>query len=241
MDDYAIRFTVDGREVSQEEIRAEERRRYNAAFDLLVEDGVDFRNGGKAYSLDALHALSLHEATDLLARTKEDLGRENILRVMAEDLKKGEALWRGIAGKSPARENLQAQYVEVEADGIEISQFLMVNMGLAKANNLDLPSRMNPEHYYFDATPNGEQIIVETFGEYRYPTYLHLYPIGGDDTWFPAELDADTMLAMTGETRLAVDDTDTKIIGMHQFKPKEGGLKVKLGVFLPEAAPSEIL
>ena len=118
MDDYEIRFTVDEREVSQEEIRAEERRRYDAAFDLLVGDGVDFRDGGKAYTLDELHSLSLPEATDLLARTKESLGRERILQAMAGDLEKGEALWRGIAEKSPARENLQAQYVEMEADGI---------------------------------------------------------------------------------------------------------------------------
>lgn len=37
------------------------------------------------------------------------------------------------------------------------------------------------------------------------------------------------------------DGTDTKIVGMHQFKQSSDGIKVKLGVFVPEAAPKEIV
>ena len=36
------------------------------------------------------------------------------------------------------------------------------------------------------------------------------------------------------------DKSDTKIIGMHQFKKRDHGLYVKLGAFVPEAAPAEI-
>ncbi|ORJ28167.1 hypothetical protein ATE34_10255 [Streptococcus oralis subsp. tigurinus] len=34
---------------------------------------------------------------------------------------------------------------------------------------------------------------------------------------------------------------DIKMYGMHQFKMKKGGLRIKLGVFSPEATPSEMV
>ena len=37
------------------------------------------------------------------------------------------------------------------------------------------------------------------------------------------------------------DKSDTKIVGMHQFKQSKDGMKVKLGVYLPEAVPDEMV
>jgi hypothetical protein len=115
----------------------------------------------------------------------------------------------------------------------------MVNRLLAKKNSLEMPSKMHPEHYSFEAGPGGTQIIIERFGMYKYPAYLYLEP--DKSGYRPIPLDEDTSFAMTGCTRLMSDRTDTKIIGMHQFKKCSEGMDVKLGVFLPEAAPKEML
>ena len=47
-------------------------------------------------------------------------------------------------------------------------------------------------------------------------------------------------ISMAGDTATLMSDTslDIKMYGMHQFKMKKGGLRIKLGVFSPEATPS---
>jgi hypothetical protein len=39
-------------------------------------------------------------------------------------------------------------------------------------------------------------------------------------------------------TLMSDPSLDIKMYGMHQFKMKKGGLRIKLGVFSPEATPS---
>lgn len=129
--------------------------------------------------------------------------------------------------------------MEVEARGITLKQFMVFNQSLARRNDLTLPSMIHPEHYSFEAGPGGEQIIIETFGMYGDPTWMHLIP--GKDFYRPIPLDHDTTMSMVGYTHLMSDNTNTKLIGMHQFKDWDEGLRVKLGVFLPEAAPRDML
>ena len=63
-------------------------------------------------------------------------------------------------------------------------------------------------------------------GEYGQPTYQKIF----------ISLDTEK----TGDTATLMSDTslDIKMYGMHQFKMKKGGLRIKLGVFSPEATPS---
>lgn len=160
------------------------------------------------------------------------------MELYEEELKAGDEMWHAIADASPSKAELQPGIVKVQTKGISISQFMLENAELAKQNNLYLPSMMHPEHYSFKAE-GGDQIIIETFGMYKYPAYMHLFP--ASDGFTPIPLDDDTSFAMTGYTHLVHDDFDTKIVGMHQFKEREDGLEAKLGVFLPKAAPREML
>lgn len=45
---------------------------------------------------------------------------------------------------------------------------------------------------------------------------------------------------MVGKIYLADNGIYTKLIGVHQLTDTKTGMKVKLGVFLPEGAPEEI-
>ena len=101
-----------------------------------------------------------------------------------------------------------------------------------------MPSTIHPEHYYFDADKMGRQVIIETFGMYKDPSYFDLKPGSKED--YPVKPAKDVDIVMAGKTFLRSNSQDTKMQGMHQLTNTPTGMKVKLGVFLPENAPKEI-
>ena len=75
-------------------------------------------------------------------------------------------------------------------------------------------------------------------GEYGQLTYQKIFiSPDAEKTVVP---DDDTKISMAGDTATLMSDPslDIKMYGMHQFKMKKGGLRIKLGVFPPEATPS---
>lgn len=238
MSDYKITFKVDGRIVPEQKILEMELSRYHHVFCIFNEKNIPIYLEGKELFLSELLDLPLEQAKVALAQTREALGKEKALKLFASEIERGDDMWHEIANSSRTGVNFQESYVEVETENITLEQFLMFNQGLMKENNLYLPSMIHPEHYYFDANSKGEQIIVETFGMYKDPSYLDLKPGSKED--YPVTPDANVDVVMAGKTYLANDHSDTKMLGMHQLSKKENGMKVKLGVFLPESAPKEI-
>ncbi|BAK30183.1 MULTISPECIES: hypothetical protein [Streptococcus] len=236
-----ITFTVNNQVISRDEIKKMERSRYDLVYQELMKKGFSPKVNGKAICLESLPKQSLQDLKEGLAQFREDMGRQKILEIYADDLKKGDVMWHDFAQKSAYRKNLKIGEVEVETHGITLEQFLLFNQSLAKKNNLYLPSTIHPEHYYFEAGPHESQIIIERFGQYKYPVFLSLEQPDKDDTFKPVPLDQDTVFTMRGVTRLMSDKSDTKIVGMHQFKQSKDGMKVKLGVYLPEAVPDEMV
>ena len=234
-----IVFTVDGKTITQDRILQKELERYQVAFDKLADNGARLKLNSETITRKQARGLPLDQAKEALAETKMGIGREGMLELLADSLAQSDAMWKDIADGSPYRENLQAGIVEVHAKGITLPMFMLFNQSLMKANDLYGPSKVHPEHYSFEAGKGGTQTIIETFGMYKEPSYLRLEP--GKDGWRPIEPDADTVMSMMGNTYLAHGHVDTKLVGFHQFKPCDDGIKVKLGVFLPEAAPREIL
>ncbi|CAH1856818.1 hypothetical protein R078131_01476 [Convivina intestini] len=239
MTDYHIKFTVDGQVITEKEIQAMELSHYHKVFHEFSEKKIVIRLDERPLSLDECLALSLDDAKEALAQTKEAIGKDGMLAYYHDEIQSSDQMWTEIASQANANQPLQEAIVEVETENISLIQFMLFNQSLAKENNLYLPSKIHPEHYYFDAGKGGTQTIVETFGMYRNPSYLHLVP--GNDLPKPIPTDADTSLTMIGKTLLADNMMNTKIIGMHQLKNKPNGMKVKLGVFLPQSAPKEIL
>ncbi|MDF7636704.1 hypothetical protein PT274_00300 [Leuconostocaceae bacterium ESL0958] len=238
--DQSIQFKVDGEVVSQAAIREMEDSRYDVVFDDFESKQIPLTMNGQGVDCAAAKEMDLDQKKEVLAQTREKLGRSKILELWADDIKESDAMWQDIAAKADDSQPLQQAIVEVTTDNISLVQFLLFNQSLAKENNLALPSKIHPEHYYFDAGKGGTQTIIETFGMYKKPSYLHLVP-ADDGMKKPITPDNDTTMAMIGKTLLADSMQDTKIIGMHQLKDKGDSMVVKLGVFLPASAPSAIL
>ncbi|CAK1229282.1 hypothetical protein [Fructobacillus tropaeoli] len=237
MSEYKIQFSVDGQKVDEDAIREMELSRYHHVFDEFIAKNIPITLDQKVIPADQLKSLSLDSAKEALAQTKETIGKEGMLKYFHDEIQESDEMWKEIAKN--ASQKMQQAIVEVETENISLIQFMLFNQSLAKENNLYLPSKIHPEHYYFDAGKGGTQTIVETFGMYRQPSYLHLVP--GDNIQKPIPTDSDTTMVMLGQTLLADNMADTKIIGMHQLKNKPNGMKVKFGVFLPENAPKEII
>lgn len=238
MKDYKITFKVDDRIVPEKEILEMELSRYHHVFHIFDEKNIPISLDGKELSMKKLLALSLNDAKIALAQTREAIGKERTLELFDTEIKLGDDMWKEIANSSKPGVNMQKAFVEVETENISLEQFMLFNQQLMKKNNLYLPSTIHPEHYYFDANSKGEQIIVETFGMYRTPSYLDLKP--GNKSDFPVTPTPGVDMVMAGKTYLATDLSDTKMVGMHEMSKTENGMKVKLGVFLPENAPKEI-
>lgn len=238
MEDYKIKFTVDGRVVPEQEILDMELSRYHHVFRIFDDKQVPISLNNKVLKLSELLDLSLEDAKVALASTREAMGKEKTLEVFKPEIERGDIMWKEIAASSPAGRNYQEAYVEVETENISLVQFMLFNQGLMKTNNLYLPSKIHPEHYYFDADKTGRQVIIETFGMYKDPSYLDLRPGGKED--YPVTPSKEVDIVMAGKTLLKSDESDTKMLGMHQLSNSEKGMKVKLGVFLPENAPKEI-
>ncbi len=238
MKDYKIIFRVDGRIVPEAEILEMELSRYHHVFQIFDQKNIPISLADEELSYEELLQLPLEQAKIALAQTREALGKVKSLELFAPEIKRGDKMWHEIAAASKAGVNFQEAYVEVETENISLEQFMLFNQHLMKENNLYLPSTIHPEHYYFDANSKGEQIIVETFGMYKDPSYLDLKP--GSKSDYPVTPDQKVDLVMAGKTYLANDHSDTKMLGMHQLTRTENGMKVKLGVFLPEQAPKEI-
>lgn len=73
---------------------------------------------------------------------------------------------------------------------------------------------------------------------YKDPSYLDLKPGGKED--YPVKPEEGVDIVMAGKTYLRSNGINTKMLGMHQLSETSTGMKVKLGVFLPENAPKEI-
>ncbi|KZU34491.1 hypothetical protein Nizo2535_0969 [Lactiplantibacillus plantarum] len=182
--------------------------------------------------------LSLDDAKIALAQTRESIGKEKTLALFKPETDRADQMWEHIADTSPVGKDFQEAYVDVETSNISLFQFMLFNQLLMKKNNLYLPSTIHPEHYYFEGDKSGKQTIIETFGMYKGPSYFNLKPGGPAD--YPVKPEPNVDLVMAGKTFLMSNGEDTKMMGMHQLTMTKNGMQVKLGVFLPKSAPSEI-
>lgn len=240
MSKVEINFVINGKLVSQQEIRAVEFVRTKKVIRELMKLGESITYKGTALSEKEIDNIDFEKAKEALAETKEKIGNERMLKLYEKHIEKSNDMWREIAEKSPAMENLQPCIVAVQVKGITLEELMKFLKSVYEAGRLSMISKFNPEYYSF--VNNGySQIILKRFGMYREPSFwkLEFY----EDGYSPAEIDDDTKLTMYASIKLASDGTDTKIIMMHQFKPEEdgNGFKMKLGVFLPEEAPAAMI
>lgn len=238
MSKVEINFVINGRLVSQQEIRAVEFIRTKKVIKELIKFGENITYKGTVLNQDEIDIIDFEKAKEALAETKERIGNESMIELYKEKIEKSNEMWREIAENSPAMENLQPCIVAAQVRGITLDELMDFMKSVYENGSISMISKFCPEHYSF-VNADGAQIILKRFGMYRDPSLFKIEFY--EDGYSPAEIDDDTKITMYASIKLASDGTDTKIILMHQFKPAEDGFKMKLGVFLPEEAPAQMI
>ncbi|WP_314455100.1 hypothetical protein [uncultured Actinomyces sp.] len=239
MTDLSIKITLNGQALTREWIESKELERTHHVVQEMADLGAEFTYKGQPISPEDLLALPFESAKEALIETKLTLGKDSILRLYESKLVESDEMWRTIVANTVKGRNLQPAYVEVDVDGLTLGDFLAFNQSLNKMTDPALPFKIHPEHFVF-AGVHGGQEVMEMVGQYGEPTYQKLFIHPGAEK--PTALDDDTKMAMAGDGVLMSDQTvDMKMYGMHQFKMKKGGLRIKLGVFFPETAPEEMI
>ena len=239
MTDLSIKMTLNGQPLTREWIASKELERTHHVVREMADLGAEFTYRGQPISSEDLLELPFESAKEALIETKLTLGKDSILKLYESKLAESDEMWRSIVANTVKGRNLQPAYVEVDADGLALGDFLAFNQSLNKMTDPALPFKIHPEHFVF-AGIHGGQEVMEMVGQYGEPTYQKLFIHPGAEK--PTPLDDDTKMAMVGDGVLMSDQTvDMKMYGMHQFKMKKGGLRIKLEVFFPETAPEEMI
>lgn len=243
---FSVKMTIDGKEIRYEDIYAHEVERAKTAMGVLHEVGGILCLNGSPISTEEMDNLSDSDVIRACNQSKRATGMDNILRMMKPMIEDGDRSWKEIAEKSAYKENLKSLFVEVELRGLKKKDITVLPKAFLGLSNEDLAFALHPEHYYFRKAirKNGvEQYLVETLGEYKpffailETSFKSLLP----GAWTPCELDPDTMRAALAELYLYDGRVPIKLFAMHQIKPKKGGVNIKLGLFVPEATPDEVL
>ena len=243
---FSVKFSIDGKEIKNEDIYAHEVERAKLAMRVLHDVGGVLCLNGSPLTVEEMEDLSDSDAIRACNQSKRAIGMDNILRMMKPIIDDGDRSWKEIADKSAYKENLKPLFVEVELRGFRFWDAPVLPKALIGLPNEDLAFALHPEHYYFKkgVGKNGvNQYLVETLGEYKpfyailETTFKSLVP----GAWMPCELDKDTLRAALAEFYLYDGKTPIKMFAMHQIKPKKRGVNIKLGLFVPEATPDEVL
>ena len=240
MSDVSIKVIIDGKELSTEQVREIEHERIKHVFAEMHELGATLLDAnGKSISLEKALALGFEDAKQSLIKTKLELGPKRILQLYKNPLAQTDALWHEVSAHAEKGSNMQPCIVEMDVDGVTIGDFIAYNRYLNTSGDTTAPLYIHPEHFVFEAKDGG-QVVMENVGTYKEPTYQFLKMDPHAKHAIPE--DADTVITLATDTGLLMSDkTDMKMMGMHQFKAKKGGMRVKLGIFFPESAPKEMV
>jgi len=235
MSNYEICFTMDGKAVTQEQIREVELKRCKFVLHDMIKLGVTPTYKGVTVKDEEIEKMEIEKAKETLSETKAKLGADGIRSVYRDRIISSNQMWREISQNSPAYQDLQPSITEVEVKGITMQEFAQFNLYMEKKGTLLFA---HPDHFTFQSIEGG-QIIMETMGMYGEPTYCKL--IITNEGYKPITPDPDTKMVMFAAGYLMSDGTDMKVVGMHQFKPTPDGLKIKMGIFFPKTTPKEII
>lgn len=187
---------------------------------LTVHTGID----GTTHPREAVLAWELDRARAALRLLKQRLGDDRVRELLAPDTAASDTALAAWARASAGR--WRTAVTELTATGIDAETFLTWWQGRLHSGDRTALLAANPEHYLADST--GERVeIIETIG--TGPTRFFLdfhHDLPADDT-FPVRI---------GGTGTLADGTEVLHV-LHEFADTPAGLRIRLTVRFPEAAP----
>ncbi|MFJ9946330.1 hypothetical protein [Kitasatospora sp. NPDC091207] len=181
---------------------------------------------GTRHPRETVLAWELDRARAALRLLKLRLGDDRVRELLAPDTAEADTVLAGLLRASGGR--WRSAVTELTAEGIDAGRFLGWWQGRLRAPDRAALLAANPEHYLADST-GGQVEIIETVGagplrfflRFDAPTATPEYPV-----------------RIGGTGRLA--DGSEVLRVMHEFADSPDGLRIRLTVEFPEAAPDEL-
>ncbi|MEV7782915.1 hypothetical protein [Kitasatospora sp. NPDC088351] len=186
---------------------------------------------GTRHTRDAVLAWELDRARAALRLLKQRLGDDRTRELLAPDLASADTAMAGWLHASDGR--WRTAVTELTATGIDARRFLTWWQGRLHAPDRAALLAANPEHYLADST--GERVeIIETIGAGPLRFFLRFHdgvPIAG-----PGHQDYPVRIGGTG----TLADGSEVLRVMHEFADSPDGLRIRLTIEFPEAAPESV-
>ncbi|MGA5817082.1 hypothetical protein ACPC54_04375 [Kitasatospora sp. NPDC094028] len=187
--------------------------------------------GGAPQPREAVLAWELDRARAALHLLKQRLGDDRTRELLAPDTAAADTALAGWARASGGR--WRTAVTELTATGIDADRFLTWWQGRLHAGDRTALLAANPEHYLADS--GGDRVeIIETIGAGPTRFLLRFHddvPIAGPGHQaFPVRI---------GGTGTLADGTEVLRV-MHEFADTPDGLRIRLTVQFPQAAPEHL-
>ncbi|SDT71102.1 hypothetical protein SAMN05216371_4057 [Streptomyces sp. TLI_053] len=181
---------------------------------------------GTGYDRPAALAWELDRSRAALRLLKQRLGDDRVRELLAADTAATGAAtadWLRLSGG-----RWRAAVTELTATGIDAGTFLAWWQGRLRAGDRAALLAANPEHYLADST-GGTVEIIETVGAGPLRFHLRFHPT-------PATPEYPVRIGGTGH----LADGSEVLRVMHEFADSPRGLRIRLTVEFPAAAPVEL-
>ncbi|WP_051754990.1 hypothetical protein [Kitasatospora purpeofusca] len=181
---------------------------------------------GTGHDRPAVLAWELDRSRAALRLLKQRLGDDRVRELLAPDTAAADAAMAGWLRASDGR--WRAAVTELTATGIDAGTFLGWWQGRLRAPDRDALLAANPEHYLADSG-GGTVEIIETVGAGPLRFHLRFHPT-------PATPEYPVRIGGTGH----LADGSEVLRVMHEFADSPRGLRIRLTVEFPAAAPVEL-
>ncbi|GEM30967.1 hypothetical protein NN3_19740 [Nocardia neocaledoniensis NBRC 108232] len=229
-----VQVTINGREISREQVLAWESRRADA---VLAKYRA--RLGARGVSeilpeatLVQLRGGALPQRRSALATLRTELGHAGIYGMLKRELAISERITR--IGVAMSRGRVKYAATHVRAPGLSAERFAEWFDNLVAINDENAMDAACPDHYLLRGLPDGRQEVVETTGgspaasrflvDYQRTEDIAIAP----DPAYPVQVAGTALL-----------DDGLAIGGVrHQFRDNDGTLEALLTVQFPASVPS---
>jgi hypothetical protein len=231
-----VRCTIDGQEYSYEQLARIQYERQLHVLHEMKRLGATITHGDKVLSDDDMNMLRTDEARAVCIAAREAYDPQRIKELFQIQMQQSDQMWRELAQDFSEGDPMPASYTDLMVTGFSMDDMRKMNQDMEAMKRRG--AAMYPEHYFVGTYERGIH-GMETFGMYGGPTEVKV--VVDPNVKSPFVRDSSYPMAMSGYTILASDETPIHIIPIHQFKPIENGISVKLAVFWPTRTPQEIV
>ncbi|WEV43136.1 hypothetical protein OZX56_06200 [Lactobacillus sp. ESL0684] len=239
-----IKVYMNGHEIFYDQVESIEYERNKHVLHEMKALGASVKNNGQDLSDSEIDALSQTDARRVNVATRSQYSASELENLYHDKIALSDQMWKDINKDFKMGDPMKAGVTEFEVHGVDPQVLAQGLSPDAAANgNAETEYETNPEHFIMTGHGDNGLHVMETFGMYGEPTnmFVNVVKEGDLNINLPIKREPDYPILSVGNPVLASDGSEINNIPFHQFKPLPDGIKIKGAIFVPKAAPDEIV